>query len=364
MNGTIWFHARRQDCVRLIKSAPEQLARSLADLWHDWRATTSWRGQALGMVLVLGFVSLPVWAGPALVTTMIAVLWLACAGQSWNLLAGYAGLFSLGHALFIGIGAYLAAAFAVRSGLGAWPGAILAVPAAAAAGAAAAALGCRAGFKGIHFTLVTLILAEAGRLGVLQLGGLGGAAGLALPGGAAGGKPALFYYAILILTGLTLVVVRLLLRSRLGYSWLAVREDPQAAVAAGIGLYRTRVTAAAVSAALAAPAGVFLALYLRHADPDHLLSFSRSLGPVLGTAVGGIGTLIGPVFGAFVVVPADQALLWLIGHSHHDLTALRPLAAGLALVLVALTAPGGLWPGFARALGLLKPPPPNQPEAE
>ena len=167
----------------------------------------------------------------------------------------------------------------------------------------------------------------------------------------------LFYYAILVLTGLALAAIRLLLRSRLGYRWLAVREDAGAAAACGIDVYRARISAAAVSAALAAPAGVFLALYLRSANTGETLSLASSLGPVLGAALGGIGTLVGPVLGAFVVVPADQALSWLIGRSHHhDLAALKPLAAGLALMLVAVAAPGGLWPGFARRLGLLKAP--------
>lgn len=346
-------------CARLIETAPERLGDAGAELWRDWLEATSWRGRALGVLLLLILATLPVWAGAPLVATMIAVLWLAYAGQAWNLLAGFAGLFSLGHALFIGIGGYLAAFFALRSGFGTGLGVVVALPAAALAGAAVGALGCRAGLKSAHFAIVTLILAETARLGAGHLETLGGAAGLALPHPASGGKPVLAYYAILTLTGLALVTIRLLLRSRLGYCWLALREDARAAAAAGIDPYRARVTAVAVSAALAAPAGIFLTLYLRHADSEQLLSLGRSLGPVLGTLIGGIGTLVGPVLGAFVVVPADQFLSWLIGRSHHDLSALRPVAAGLALVLVAVAAPGGLWPGFARRLGLLKPPAPD-----
>ena len=342
-----------QDFARLIKTAPNRLAESLAELWHDWLTTTTGRGQALGVALLLALITLPAWGGPPLLTTMIAVLWLAYAGQTWNLLAGFAGLFSLGHALFIGIGAYLAAAFALRGGLGPWPGIVLAVPAAAAAGAIVGALGCRTGFKTLHFTLITLILAEATHLGVRHLD----LSGFALPAPTGTGKPLFFYYTILALTGGGLLAIRLLLRSRLGYHWLAVREDPQAAAAMGINPYQARVTAVAVAAALAAPAGAFLALYLRHTDPELILSLSRSLTPVLGAAIGGIGTLIGPILGAFVVTVADQGLSWLIGHSHHDLTALKPLGAGLALVLVAMITPGGLWPGLARRLGLLKTPP-------
>ena len=347
----------RSECARLIGTASAWLARSAGELWRDGIAATTWRGRAFGLLVLLALVTLPAWGGTPLIAAMIAVLWLAYAGSAWNLLAGFAGLFSLGHGLFIGIGAYLAAFFVLHGGLGAWPGALLALPVAAVAGAALGALGCRAGFKAAHFTLVSLILAEAVHLAVIRCDGLGGGGGLALPHPAAAGKPVLFYYAILVLTGLALAAIRLLLRSRLGYRWLAVREDAGAAAACGIDVYRARISAAAVSAALAAPAGVFLALYLRSANPGEILSLAGSLGPVLGAALGGIGTLVGPVLGAFVVVPADQALSWLIGRSHHhDLAALKPLAAGLALMLVAVAAPSGIWPGFARRLGLLKAP--------
>ncbi|MEI7608778.1 MAG: branched-chain amino acid ABC transporter permease, partial [Rhodospirillaceae bacterium] len=278
------------------------------------------------------------------------------AAQGWNLLAGFAGLFSLGHALFIGLAAYLTAALALHGAAGAWAGALLALPAAALAGAAVGALGCRAGLSGPHFTLATLILAEAARLGALRLEGLGGGAGLTLPA-LPSGKPLLFYYAILILAGLSLAAVRLLLRSRLGYRWLALREDPQAAAAIGIEPCRARVTAVAISAALAAPAGVFLALYARHVDPEHTLSLAASLAPVLAATLGGIGTLVGPVLGTFLVVPVDLGLSWLIAHSPRDLTLLKPLAAGLALMLAAAAFPDGLWPGLARLLRLLKPSP-------
>ncbi len=350
------LQTRLRTWARLIEGAPEQFGCASAELWRDWFAATTPSGRAFTILLLLILATVPVWGGTPLITTMIAVLWLAYAGQTWNLLAGFAGLFSLGHALFIGVGGYLAALFALRGGLGAGLSVVLALPTALLVGAAVGALGCRAGLKSAHFTVLTLILAETARLGASHLDRLGGAAGLSLPQAMSNGKPVFAYYSILGLTGLALVTIRLLLRSRLGYHWLAVREDAQAAAASGINIYRAKIWAVAVSAALAAPAGVFLALSLHQADPGHMLSFERSLAPLLGAAIGGIGTLVGPVLGAFVVVPLDQALSWLITRSHHDLSALKPIAAGLALVLVAMAAPGGLWPGFAHRLRLLKPP--------
>ena len=283
----------------------------------------------------------------ALATT---TLWLACVAQSWNLLAGSAGLFSLGHGLFTGLAAWLAATLALHGTAGVWAGALLAVPAAALAGAAIGALACRVG-GGVAFTLVTLILAEVARRLFLPPGQPEAIPALPLP---ASGKAVLGYYALFALALLTLAAVRLLLRSRTGARWRALREDAEAAAAVGIAPYRTRIMAMAASAALAAPAGVCLALTLHGAAPEETLSLTATLAPVLAAAIGGIGTLIGPLLGALVLVPADHALSWLIARGSHDLTPLRPLAAGLALALVATMAPGGLWPALARALGLLR----------
>jgi branched-chain amino acid transport system permease protein len=334
------------------KPALPLLLRSLAGLWTGWLEATGWRGRILLAAALSALASLPAWSGAPPMHAVIAVLWLAYAAQAWNLLAGFTGLFSLGHALFIGLAAWIAALFALHGPLAAGAGALLAVPAAALAGFAAGLLGCRTGGPGVRFALVTLLLAETARLGAA-----GFAPAVLPPLAHPSGKPVLFYYVILAMTLLALVAIPVLLRSRLGRHWLALREDPDAAAACGIDPVRCRVIAATVGAAAAAPAGVFLALYLRQAGPD-LLSPTLSFQVILAAAVGGIGTLIGPVLGAFLVVPADLGLSWLIAHAPgRDLSLLRPLAAGLALMAVAAAAPGGLWPGLARLLGLLRPPP-------
>jgi len=353
LGTALWFGlAVLAGLARTAEVLPERIAQGLVELWADLLAATTWRGRLLGLGLLAGLATLPGWAGGGAVAMATTALWLACAGQSWNLLLGFAGRLSLGHALFAGLGAWIGAALVVQGGFSPWLGLAAAVPAAALAGAAVGALGCRPGLGGVHFALITLVCAELGRLVAGQLDGFGGGALPVLRGG-----PALFYYLMLGCALLTLVLARLLLRSPLGYRWLAVREDPEAAAAAGVDVFRTRISAVAVSAALIAPAGALQAFQARAFEPDQLFSLSRSVDILLGAAVGGIGTLFGPVLGALLVGPLGDALNALAARSHHDLSALKPFCWGALLVLLAVLRPGGLWPWLARRLRLLRTPP-------
>jgi branched-chain amino acid transport system permease protein len=255
----------------------------------------------------------------------------------------------LGHVLFVGLGA--AAGAGLAPWLGLVPAGLVAMAAAAAVAAATGALAQRCGRDhGAVFTLLTLIFAEAGRLALTPLPRLGGGPGL----GAAPGGPVAVYYLMLAMTLGLLVLSRLLLRSRRGRRWLAVREDPVTAAAIGIDPAGARLSALAVSAALTAPAGLVLAWGGLPAATDPLSWLTRSIEIGLVAMVGGVGTLIGPVLGAMVVAPAAAGLDWLaLRPGHHPLPGLTGLGLGLALVLAVVVVPRGLWPGLARRLGLL-----------
>jgi len=355
--------------ARLAGSLPDRAIQGLMDLWADLLAATTWRGRLLGLALLPVLVTLPGWAGPATLSVMISALWFAYVGQAWNLMAGFAGRFSLGHCLFVGLGAYLAAGLFLHHGVGPWPGLLLSVPAAAAMGALVGALGCRRGLGPVHFALITLVFVELARLAAGHLEWSGGLDGLVLPPPsqpgnaplALRGTPALFYYVILAMAGLALALCRLLTGSATGYRWRAAREDPAAAAAAGVDVHRARISAMAVSAALTAPAGMFQAFYAGALAPDQLFSLTRSVEILLGPVVGGVGTLFGPVLGALVVSPLGDALSdlsarYLSSGGGHDLSALRPFCYGAVLAAVALLLPGGLWPWLARKLRLTPPP--------
>ncbi len=337
-----------------IGTLPERSVQGLGELVADVIAATTWRGRLLGLGMLVALATLPDWAGPRLTTVMIAALWLAYASQAWNLVSGFAGLLSLGHALFVGLGAYCGVILCFYAGINPWLGLCLVMPMVALAGTALGALALRTGRPELSFALLTLAGAEACRLGTTTV--------LVLPSVYPShflpdlrGQPVLAYYLILGLTLAALVLCRLLLRSGLGYRWLAVRENPAAAASLGVNLFRTRLSAMAVSAALTAPAGVFLALSSGILVPDQLFSATRSMEIVLGAVVGGLGTVFGPVLGALVLAPADEGLAWLGQRVGHPVPGLAPFCYGLLLVLLVLFRPGGVWPWLAHRLRLVPP---------
>ncbi|MEJ0068014.1 MAG: branched-chain amino acid ABC transporter permease [Pseudomonadota bacterium] len=168
-----------------------------------------------------------------LLSVLTLVLWLAYTGQAWNVMMGFAGQLSLGHTLYVGLAAYASAVLFVNFGIGPWLGVWLAVVIAAAAGGCIGALGFRFGIRGVYFALLTIAFAEFTRIAFDHFGWVGGSAGFFLPVAQRTsndlinlrGTPVMFYYVILALTLAALVLCRGLLKSRLGYYWLAIRED-------------------------------------------------------------------------------------------------------------------------------------------
>jgi branched-chain amino acid transport system permease protein len=332
----------------LIMTAPERLGRGVAGLWEELATTARWRGALLGLAVLLALATLPGWAGRPVVVAITGALWLAYAGQAWNILTGFAGPLSLGPVLYIGLGAGLGI------GLGPWLGplaaTVVAMVAAAVAAAITGALALRCGRnQGVVFALLTLIFAETGHLAFSQLGGWSGLGAPVTRGG-----PVAIYYLMLAMTVGLLVLSRQLLRARLGRRWLAVREDPVAAAAVGVPVAWARLSAMAVSAALTAPAGLILAWSSPPPSSDSLFSLTRTLEIALVAMVGGLGTLIGPVLGAALVAPTAAALDWLAQRpGHHPLPGLTGLGIGLALVAVVALLPRGLWPSLGHRLGLV-----------
>ncbi|CAO3432614.1 branched-chain amino acid ABC transporter permease [Azospirillum doebereinerae] len=297
------------------------------------------------------------------VSVLTTVLWFAYVGQAWNVMMGFSGLLSLGHALYVGLGAYVSAALFVHYGVGPWAGMLLAMLVSVAVGTFIGFLGFRFGVKGVHFSLLTIAFAEVARIGFDHIQWLGGSGGLFLPveAGASDplnlrGSPTLFYYVILALVLGALALSRVLLHSRLGYQWLAVREDPEAAEAVGVDLFRARMTAVAVSSALTALGGVFQAFYFNNLFPEQVFSMGRSIEIILPAIVGGIGTLIGPILGAFILTPLGEGLTFLIEAGGLDLPGLKQLFYGVALVTIVVFRPEGVWPWLARRLRLVRQP--------
>ena len=316
-------------------------------------------GLAAGLALLL---AAPWVASPYLLSVLVLALYAAYVGQAWNVMMGFAGQLSLGHALYVGLGAYVSAALYLHGGIGPWAGAPIAAAVSALAGAIIGFLAFRFGIGGVYFALLTIAFAEFTRIGFEHIDGLGGPGGLFLPVVERGqldilnlrGGPRLFYYLLLGLTLAALWLCHRLRTSRVGYYWLAIREDPDAAQALGINLFRYRILAAAISAAMTSLAGVVAAFYYNSLTPADSFGSARSIAIILGPLVGGLGTLVGPILGAFVLTGLGEGLRALLDATGHQVPGATQLFYGVVLLLVIKYLPNGIWPGLARRLGLDK----------
>ncbi len=311
---------------------------------------------ALSALLLL----LPLAANSYLLSLATLFLFFAYTGQAWNLMMGFAGQLSLGHALYLGVGAYGAAALYSHFGIGPWAGMWLAVAVAAALGAAISALAARCGIAGVYFTLLTIAFAEFARIGFDHFAWIGGSGGLFLNVAERDGldianlrgTPIMFYYVILTLAGAALALNAWLLRSRAGYYWRAIRDDEEAAAALGIHTFLWKIFATVTSAAMTAIAGVFHAFYYNNLFPEQIFNISRSIEIILGPIIGGIGTLFGPIVGAAILTLLADGITEALVALGWDMPGVKQLIYGILLFCVIVLLPHGVWPELARKLGV------------
>jgi branched-chain amino acid transport system permease protein len=169
------------------------------------------------------------------------------------------------------------------------------------------------------------------------------------------GKPIMFYYVILALTVATFLLCHVLLRSRVGYYWQAIREDEAAARALGIDTFRYKMYAVVISAGMTSVAGVFFAFYYNNLFPEQVFSIGRSIEIILGPMIGGAGTLAGPIVGAFLLTGLAETMWELLRAVGLDAPGTRQVFYGLVLLVIIIVQPAGVWPWLARLLGLEKP---------
>ena len=267
-------------------------------------------------LLLAALVAAPMVLNDYLIVVLITILYFAYAGQCWNIMMGFAGQLSLGHALYIGLGAYVTAALYVKFGISPWIGLWPALAISGAAGAVIGFLAFRFGVSGVYFAILTIAFAEFARIGFDHFPWVGGAAGYFLPVANytqndffnLRGSQNMFYYILLVMAVLAFVLCHLLLRSRAGYYWLAIRESPEAAEALGINTFRYKMYAVVLSAALTSLGGVIFAFFYNNLFPEQVFHISRSIELILGPIIGGIGTLFGPIVGAFLLTGLAESL--------------------------------------------------------
>jgi len=310
-------------------------------------------------VLLAGFVAAPLFAGDYLLTVLILILYFAYAGQAWNIMMGFAGQLSLGHALYVGLGAYASAILFVNFGTAPWLALFVAVPIAVVAGAFVGFLAFRFRVAGVYFAILTIAVAEFARVGFDHLSWTGASAGLFLPVAQYAhndlwnlrGHPLMFYYVLLATTVIAFVGCRAFLQSRMGYFWLAIREDEEAARAAGIDTFRYKMLAVMISAGMTAFGGVIYAFYYNNLFPEQVFNISQSVLIILGPIVGGVGTLFGPILGAFVLETIAEGVRTLLELFGVNLPGTNQLFFGIMLLFVVIALPEGVWPWLAQRLG-------------
>ena len=307
------------------------------------------RAAAVAVVAVLMMAPPFLTSNQFLLHLAITVLLWTLLGVSWNLLGGFAGQVSFGHATFFGVGAYATMILYLRLGLAPWYGMAL-------GGAAAVFVSLPIGLicfrlRGPYFSLSTLAVAEIVRLIALNWDALtNGPVGLlitALPPVRLGGRvldwesKAPFYFIIAALAALAMLATWRLSRARLGAYLLAIREDEDAAESVGIDTVRAKVLTLALSAFFTGLAGGFYGLYFRYVDPDAVFPIALSVEMVFIAVVGGLATVIGPVIGAVFLTTLGELFRerFQVGHL---------IFYGLFMMLAIRYLPEGIWGGVRR----------------
>ncbi|WP_028354949.1 ABC transporter permease subunit [Bordetella petrii] len=317
-------------------------------MFPDFRSPKAY----VSLLLLIAMFLVPAIMGTPFWTNLFVLLFVfAALSVAWNIVGGYAGQLSLGHAVFYGIGGYTATLLTQNFGITPWLGMLAG---ALISGAVAVVISYPTlRLRGPFFALATIAILEVVRLLVIhEESWTGGSSGISLPLNI-GWTWIVFReklnYVIIAFALLLLVlwVSWFMRKSRVGHYLIAIREREDAALAVGIHTVRVKILAAVVSAMLTSIIGTFHITYLTFVDPSSAFSLELSIQIAMFALIGGLGTVAGPVAGTFLVLPiAEMARGWLsaVGNGMHG------LVYGLILVVVVLTIPRGLAGAFGPAI--------------
>ncbi len=296
------------------------------------------------------------------IDVLTLIFFTAYLGQSWNILGGYAGQFSFGGVMFFGTGAYASTILLTTFGIPPIIGRFVAIAAGAILGLIVGYMSFRSGLRGSYFALITLAFAELLRVLANSVEFTGGGVGLFLtyaPGLAnlQFNTPTGFYYFALLLMFISIIIAIWLERSRFGAQLVAIRENEDAAEALGINTLKCKIYAIMIMGAMGGAAGTFYAQKYLYLDPPIAYSIHLSVEMLLVTIVGGMGTVFGPLIGAFVLHTVNEVARHFI-----DTPGLSLIVYGFILILIISYLPNGLIGMFkkrmqpANAAGLDKKP--------
>jgi branched-chain amino acid transport system permease protein len=292
-------------------------------------------------LVIIVAASIPAWGSSAVMKQSVTLLTLIALAQMWNLLAGYAGLVSVGQQAFVGIGAYSLWVFSEKFGVNPF----LCVPIAGIVAAlfAVPTAGLAFRLRGGYFAVGTWVIAEVYRLLVTQIGWLGGGSGVSI--NSVGQIPrhtreaVTFWFALGVAVG-SIILVYLLLRSRRGLALTAIRDDDTGARGLGVNITRSKLWVYIIAAAGTAMTGAVIYLNLLRAQPEAAFSLNWSALMIFSVVIGGLGTVEGPIVGAVIFFALQQLLA---DYGTWYLILIGVLAAG-----VVVFAQRGVWGSIAR----------------
>lgn len=308
-------------------------------------------------VLAVVLAPLPLVLPDASEAVAVRILVFAIMAVGWNVMSGFGGLFSFGHAAYFGIGAYVSVWLLVEKDVSPWIGMVGGVVGASLFALLLGFLTLRYKLKGAYFALSTFAFAEILRLLATNSDLVNRAVGYNVPIRPESslaylqfppGSP-MYFWVALALTVAALAASILFLRSRAGRFTVAVRDDEEAAAAVGIPVMRTKLTAMALSAAITSVAGTFYVQYYFFVDPDTAFGSSVSIQAILPAVIGGVGTIWGPVIGAVILGPLNDVTATLLRNPPEFLDFLQGRAGldvvmyAILLIVIVLVLPQGVY---------------------
>jgi branched-chain amino acid transport system permease protein len=283
---------------------------------------------------------------------MILVFLFGMLGIGWNIMGGYAGMFSFGQAAFFGIGAYTSTYLSMFLGVNPWIG-LVAGGFVAAVVAAAIGYPCT-NLRGHYFAIASIAFAEIVKVVFNNWKLVGAAEGLSLPllkesftNFIFNSSKLPYYYIALAFLLISLLVSYFVATSKMGYYFRAIKESHDVAEALGVDVVRYRLIAIMISAFLSAMAGTFYAQYILYIDPESVMLLAISIQIVLITMLGGAGSIMGPVIGAAVLIPIAEYTRTTLGYKG---TGVDMLIYGFLIMLISMYQPAGVW-GFLTRIG-------------
>lgn len=299
----------------------------------------------LPLVLLIAVVAVfPLVSDGYILSIGISVMIAALLGQSWNLMSGYAGQFSFGHAAFFGLGAYTSSILYMDYGITPWIGMLAGMAVAGLVGIIIGYLSFRYRLKGDYFALATLAFAEILRILFNNIKALKGAAGILIPyrqdwTAFAFKSDRTYFYVISCMVAMATFCIWWIMKHRIGLNLVAIRENQDAAGSLGVNVLKYKLIAIAVSAAMAAMAGAFYAQYYGFIDPTVAFAAEISVEAIVPCIIGGAGTFLGPIFGAFLIIPIQE----ICNSLFTNIGGINMIVYGAVIVVFIIFCPNGFY---------------------